>query len=267
MGIGFAGAFLGGLAALLSPCAAMLLPSFFAYAFGGEKHRLVARTGAFYLGLLLPMIPLGLGVGALGALFAEHRGALALAGGLVMIALGVVTLLGLRLPIPGLNSSGGTSTVAVVLMGVVYGLAGACTGPLLGAVLTFAAVGRSALYGALLMAMFAAGMATPLLLLAWLWDGFDFARWFKPRPIRLGPVTTNLWALVSGVLLFVLGCLFLFSDATSALGGLLDASQQFRLENWLRDIGAGIPDVVVILVLLGIAVVVIWWTSHRSASR
>ena len=56
MGIGFAGSFLGGLAALLSPCAAMLLPSFFAYAFGDVKGRLVARTGAFYLGMLLTLV-------------------------------------------------------------------------------------------------------------------------------------------------------------------------------------------------------------------
>jgi len=71
MGIGFAGSFLGGLAALLSPCAAMLLPSFFAYAFGDVKGRLVARTGAFYLGMLLTLVPMGLGAGALGALRQE----------------------------------------------------------------------------------------------------------------------------------------------------------------------------------------------------
>ncbi|WP_009945137.1 hypothetical protein [Saccharopolyspora erythraea] len=33
--IGLVGAFLGGLLSLLSPCSALLLPSFFAYAFNG----------------------------------------------------------------------------------------------------------------------------------------------------------------------------------------------------------------------------------------
>ena len=136
MGIGFAGSFLGGLAALLSPCAAMLLPSFFAYAFGDVKGRLVARTGAFYLGMLLTLVPMGLGAGALGALLITHRQSLAPGGGVVLILLGLVTALGIRIPMPGLRSSGGTSLLAVIAMGAVYGLAGACTGPLLGAVLT-----------------------------------------------------------------------------------------------------------------------------------
>ena len=61
MAVGFAGAFLGGLAALLSPCAAMLLPSFFAYAFGSSRTKLLGRTGLFYVGLLITLVPLGLG--------------------------------------------------------------------------------------------------------------------------------------------------------------------------------------------------------------
>ena len=176
MGIGFAGSFLGGLAALLSPCAAMLLPSFFAYAFGDVKGRLVARTGAFYLGMLLTLVPMGLGAGALGALLITHRQSLAPGGGVVLILLGLVTALGIRIPMPGLRSSGGTSLLAVIAMGAVYGLAGACTGPLLGAVLTMAAVGGSPLNGALLLACFEAGMVVPLLVLAWLWQGIDIAR-------------------------------------------------------------------------------------------
>src|SRR5690625_6400600 len=71
--IGLAGAFLGGLFALVSPCSALLLPSFFAYAFGGVG-KLVARTGLFYVGLALVLIPLGAGVGALGTLVTQYRG-------------------------------------------------------------------------------------------------------------------------------------------------------------------------------------------------
>lgn len=66
--IGYGGAFLGGMAATLSPCAALLLPAFFAYAFGDDRARLLGRTGLFYLGLLLALVPLGLGAGALGSL-------------------------------------------------------------------------------------------------------------------------------------------------------------------------------------------------------
>ena len=263
MGVGFAGAFLGGLAALLSPCAALLLPSFFACAFGDTKRRLVARTGAFYLGMLLTLVPMGLGAGALGALLITHRQSLAPGGGVVLILLGLVTALGIRIPMPGLRSSGGTSLLAVIAMGAVYGLAGACTGPLLGAVLTMAAVGGSPLYGALLLACFAAGMVVPLLVLAWLWEGFDIARLLRPRELRIGPLHTTWWALLSGLLIAGIGVLFLVTDATSAIGGLLDARQQADFENLLREWGTGIPDLVVMVVGASVAGVLIWWVGRR----
>ncbi|HSL37639.1 MAG TPA: cytochrome c biogenesis protein CcdA, partial [Arthrobacter sp.] len=66
MDIGYAGAFLGGVLTLLSPCSALLLPAFFAYAFS-TKSRLVARTGLFYLGLLSTLVPLGIFAGVLGS--------------------------------------------------------------------------------------------------------------------------------------------------------------------------------------------------------
>jgi len=103
MGVGFAGAFLGGLAALLSPCAAMLLPSFFAYAFGDQRRLLVVRTGMFYLGLLLTLVPLGLGAGALGGLLTTQRHLLTIGGTVVLIVLGVITMLGVQLPLPFVN--------------------------------------------------------------------------------------------------------------------------------------------------------------------
>ena len=259
MGIGFAGSFLGGLAALLSPCAAMLLPSFFAYAFGDVKGRLVARTGAFYLGMLLTLVPMGLGAGALGALLITHRQSLAPGGGVVLILLGLVTALGIRIPMPGLRSSGGTSLLAVIAMGAVYGLAGACTGPLL------AAVGGSPLYGALLLACFAAGMVVPLLVLAWLWEGFDIARLLRPRELRIGPLHTTWWALLSGLLIAGIGVLFLVTDATSAIGGLLDARQQSELEGLLRVWGAGVPDLVVMVVVAAVVGVLIWWAGRRRS--
>jgi cytochrome c biogenesis protein CcdA len=62
--VGYLAAFLGGLLALISPCSALLLPSFFAYAFGGPT-RMLARTGVFYLGLVIVLVPLGAGSGGL----------------------------------------------------------------------------------------------------------------------------------------------------------------------------------------------------------
>jgi len=49
-GIGYLAAFLGGVLTLLSPCSALLLPAFFAYAFA-SRSRLLGRTAVFYAGL------------------------------------------------------------------------------------------------------------------------------------------------------------------------------------------------------------------------
>nr|WP_269452008.1 cytochrome c biogenesis protein CcdA [Tessaracoccus coleopterorum] len=84
----------------------MLLPAFFAYAFGGDRARLLGRTALFYLGLLLTLVPLGLGAGALGSLLTVHRDTLSIVGGIVLIVFGLITALGIRIPIPGLKQRG-----------------------------------------------------------------------------------------------------------------------------------------------------------------
>ncbi len=55
-GIGYLGAFLGGVLTLLSPCSALLLPAFFAYAFASPA-RLLGRTAVFYAGLAGVLAP------------------------------------------------------------------------------------------------------------------------------------------------------------------------------------------------------------------
>ena len=262
--VGYAGAFLGGMAAILSPCAALLLPAFFAYAFGGDRARLLGRTALFYLGLLLTLVPLGLGAGALGSLVTVHRQTLAVVGGAVLICFGLITALGIRIPLPGLGQRGDPrSALGAVLLGATYGLAGACTGPLLGAVLTVAAVGGSALSGAVLLAAFGAGMVVPLVLLALLWDRLNRGERLKPRPLSIGPFTTSVIGIVSGALFIAVGLVFMLTDATSALGGILGATDQFRLENWLRRVGDAVPD----LVMIALAAVVLGLIAWRWLSR
>ena len=102
--IGYAGAFLGGAAAILSPCAALLLPAFFAYAFGEDRSRLVGRTVLFWVGTLLTLVPLGLGAGALGSALAAHRGTLTLVGGVLLIVFGALQALGVPLAVRSARS-------------------------------------------------------------------------------------------------------------------------------------------------------------------
>ncbi|WP_296136192.1 cytochrome c biogenesis CcdA family protein [uncultured Tessaracoccus sp.] len=263
MTVGFAAAFLGGVAALFSPCSAMLLPSFFALAFGARVATLLGRVALFHLGLLLTLVPLGLGAGTAGALLATHRQTIALVGGVLLVVIGVLTMLGVSIPVPGLAARGGTSPAAVVALGAVYGLAGACTGPLLGAVLTVAALQGSPLYGAILLTLFAAGMTVPLAVLALLWDWARVGERLRPREVRVGPVRTSVWGIVAGGLFVVLGALFLLTDATGALGGLLGAADQAGLEQTLGRWSARVPDLVVLLLVAVVVGALAWWGTTR----
>lgn len=267
--IGFAGAFLGGLVAMFSPCAAMLLPSFFAYAFG-TRRALLGRTTLFYLGLLTTMVPLGVAAGSIGNLLLTRRLDIIAIGAWLVIGLGVLVALGVSVPVPKLGRGGrrdAASPVAIYLLGLTYGLASGCTGPILGSVLTLAAVQGNAFLGGVLLALFSLGMVVPLLVLALLWDRFDLGskRWLRPRPVRIGPLRTTTVSLVSGLLFVALGVLLLVTDGTGSLGGILSADRQYDLENAVRRWAAGIPDLVVLLVVTALIGLGAWgWLRTRD---
>ena len=216
--IGFLGAFLGGVLAILSPCSALLLPAFFAYAFT-SKQQLAARTLVFFLGLACVLVPVGVGAGNLGGLLTQHRGTLITIGGWAIIALGVYTFLGFGFNIPVLSSLAsrvrGSGWVSVFLLGAVYGFAGFCAGPLLGAVLTTAVVGGNPAYGALVMALYALGMTVPLFLMALVWDRWDIGSrtWLRGRAWQLGPLRLNTMSMIAGALFIFIGLLFITSYA------------------------------------------------------
>lgn len=268
-GIGLLGAFLGGLASLLSPCSALLLPSFFAYAFD-RVQLLIRRTLIFWVGLCVVLMPLGAGVGALGNLITRHRSEVATIGGLVLIGFGLMTLLGKGFGLPGLQRMTAriniSSTLSVLALGAVYGLAGFCAGPLLGAVLTMSAMGADPVYGALLMAVYALGMAAPLFVLAWTWDRFSLGRrrWLRGRPVRLGPLQTHTTALLTGAIFVVLGVVFLFTDGTANLGGVMTVDAQYELQIWLSKLSSSASDPGV---LLAVVVALIAWRAHRIWRR
>ncbi|MGW0484878.1 cytochrome c biogenesis CcdA family protein [Nonomuraea sp. NPDC003214] len=255
-GVGYAAAFLGGLFSLLSPCGALLLPAFFGYAFPGGR-RLAGRTLLFYLGLCLVLVPLGMGSAQASRLFYGHQDLLVTVAGWLLIALGVAQVAGQGWTIGPLERLRahvrGDSAGAVLALGLVSGLAGFCAGPVLGAVLTVAAASGDALRGGVLLAVYAAGMAAPLLLLAALWERFDLGRrrWLRGRGLRVGRLRVHTTSLLSGLVFAGLGVLFLVSDGTRGL----TAPFPEEWEAWLQEAAASVrvPD----LALVGVAAVVL----------
>ncbi|MFJ8855736.1 cytochrome c biogenesis CcdA family protein [Streptomyces sp. NPDC102437] len=267
MSIGLAGALIGGVLTLLSPCSAMLLPAFFAYAFTSPT-RLAARTGVFYLGLLTTLVPIGVLAAGLGAVISEHRTTVVTAASGVVIVLGLVQVAGIALPAVSRRGGGeNSSAVSVFLLGTVYGLAGVCAGPVLGSVLALAALGADPLYGGIVLALFALGMVVPLFVLSLVWSRLPWARALvRPRQVRIGH-WHNTWTQIAGGMMGIaLGVFLLATDGTTSLGGILGASQQFTVETHALDGAARVPDMVIVLAAV-LALSVTWLVHRRRAAR
>lgn len=271
MTVGYVVAFLGGLLSLASPCSAFLLPSFFAYAYP-STGRLVSRTLLFYVGLAVTLVPLGLGSGAASRLVYGHREALFGAAGAVLVVLGLWQALGRGFRIPGADRlrarSAGTSGTAVVALGAATGLTGFCTGPILGAVLTVAATSGSPLRGASLLAVYAAGMAAPLLLLALGWEKLRLGerRWLRGRAVRLGRLQLHSTSVIGGLLVIAVGLLFLIDRGGSVVGGgVLSVDAEARLQEAVSRIGAQAD--LLVLAVVGLVAAAVLAHRWRATSR
>lgn len=266
--VGYLAALLGGVLTLLSPCGALLLPSFFAYAFT-SPGRLLARTAVFYAGLATTLVPLGAGASFASRLVYGHRDVLILLAGSALVLLGVVQIVGggfasRRAAAVRARFEGRTGHGAVFGLGAVYGFAGFCSGPILGAVLTVAAVDPRPLRGAALLAVYALGMAVPLFLLALLWQRLDLGDrgWLRGRTLRVGGLELHTTALVSGVLFVAVGVVFVRTRGTASAAGLLGAERSLELEaqaqTWLQRTAGDVPDALVLgIVALGALVIVV----------
>ncbi|MEO3972593.1 cytochrome c biogenesis CcdA family protein [Streptomyces sp. CAU 1734] len=270
--IGYLAAFLGGLLALISPCSALLLPAFFAYSFD-SAGRLLLRTGIFYAGLATTLVPLGVAGSYASRFFHGNRDLLVAAGGWLIIALGAAQILGLGFASRRLAAVSGrirpTTAAPVYALGLVYGLAGFCAGPILGSILTVSALRGSPVYGGLLLAVYGLGMAVPLFALALLWDRFDLGRrrWLRGRELTAGRLRLHTTSLVSGLFFILLGTVFLVFDGTTGLPGLLSVDDSFTAEQWAARAGAAVPDWALLIALVAVVAMALGVRGWRRRER
>jgi cytochrome c biogenesis protein CcdA len=251
LGVEIPVAFAGGTLALLSPCSALLIPAFFAYAFP-SRGQLMLRTAIFLAGLSVVLIPVGLGVGALGSLINERRAEVTLIAGVLLIAIGLYQLALGGFEVPGtaglMGRVSGDSAIATFTLGAVYGIAGFCAGPILGGVLTIAATSGGALTGGALLFVYALGMAVPLFVLALLWE--RIGPWARTR-VSAGEWRIGRWSrprvtVISSVMFIALGILFIAFQGSNALSGVyesfgasdLSAELETTVGGTIRDNGA-----------------------------
>jgi cytochrome c biogenesis protein CcdA len=275
MEIGYLAAFLGGVLTLLSPCGALLLPSFFAYAFD-RPGVLLARTGVFYAGLAAVMVPLGTGAALASQVLLTNQDRVMVVAGWLLVVLGLVTAAGVGRLLPSLGGraeariAGHTSPAAVFGLGAVYGVAGSCAGPILGAVLTIAALDGRPAHGAALLAVYALGMAAPLFVLAGVWQRFELGQrgWLRGRALQLGGWHLHTTSLVTGALFVAIGVWLLISGGTMALPGLPDTTElDLAAQSWLLRLDRLAPDGLVLALIAALAALVLVLRGRAARRR
>ncbi len=180
-GVGIPIALAAGLVSFLSPCVLPLVPGYLSTVIGVTPADLKEGVGArrvlvpsllFISSFSAIFILLGLSATALGSTLNTHKHALEMAGGIVIIVMGVAFLAS---PFVRVFAREWHSETLMRLAGrggpVIAGAAFAiawtpCTSITLGAILAQAAVSSSAAHGALLLAFYSAGLAIPFLAIA-----------------------------------------------------------------------------------------------------
>lgn len=276
MEIGFLTAFLGGMLALLSPCSALLLPAFFASTVGA-RLRLLAHGGVFYLGLVLTLVPFGLGLGALGALLVSERGLIIAITSAMLVILGIVQIFGIGFDlsrlVPGMQrmqegASTRTGFLRTLLLGAVGGVAGFCAGPILGAILTLALAQSDPWSAGAMLAVYGAGMVVPLILIAALWRklGDRGRRMLRGRAFTMFGREFHTTSVITGAVIIAVGVLFWLTNGLVTMPALIPTDVQAWIQERSALLADPILDIVAILVLAGIAVT-IWALRRRRSTR
>ncbi|MEA2200625.1 MAG: cytochrome c-type biosis protein [Solirubrobacteraceae bacterium] len=221
-GVGIPIALAAGLVSFLSPCVLPLVPGYLSTVIGVTPADLKGGVGArrvlvpsllFIASFSAIFILLGLSATVIGSTLNTHKHALEQVGGVLIVLMGVAFLATPFVRI--LNREWHSETLlrfagrgGPLVAGAAFAIAWTpCTSITLGAILTQAAVSRSAAHGALLLAFYSAGLAIPFLLIALAFERMTAALSIVKRhfPLIIG---------VGGAVMIALGVLILTGEFT-----------------------------------------------------
>jgi cytochrome c-type biogenesis protein len=221
--VGYASALGAGALSFLSPCVLPLVPPYLCYMAGvsvedfrsgnlaaetAKRATLVSTSLAFVFGFSTVFVALGAGASAIGRLLLTWQSEIAVVAGLLIIVMGLNFLGVIRIPLLSrearFQASGRpASLVASYVMGLAFAFGWTpCIGPVLGPILTLAGGRETVGDGALLLAVYSAGLGIPFMIAA-LFSG-AFMRFLGRFRLHLGRVEK-----VMGGLLVIAGVLFL----------------------------------------------------------
>ena len=232
MSVGLFTAFLAGVVSFLSPCVLPLIPGYVSYVTGHSINAGHTRFGVrlsslvlglyFVLGFSVVFVAFGATATAISRLMLSYKVEANIVGGLLvslfgLFMIGLVSLPWMRRDARFRGPSRGGRPWGAFLLGLAFGFGWTpCIGPVLGGILTIAAVAETAPSGVLLLAVYAAGMGVPFLLSAMFIDVFLHRRLGKMA--RLG----RALQVGAGVVMTIFGILMVTGTMSTMSYWLLE---------------------------------------------
>ena len=181
-------AFLAGLISFLSPCVLPLIPGYISYISGtsfdniSDKKRnlIVAKTIFFTLGFSFVFIALGLTASFIGNFFLTNYNIFRIIAGIIIIffslqLIGIINLKFMNKDIRIFTVQYSNNLAFPLLVGAAFGFGWTpCIGPILGSILTLAAIEENISKSILLLSFYSLGLAIPFIISGVLIDKFLF---------------------------------------------------------------------------------------------
>jgi cytochrome c-type biogenesis protein len=223
--ISYPAALLAGVLSFFSPCILPLIPAYFTFITGlsldeltqarnaATRLRVIISTLSYVLGFSLVFILMGASASLLGSTVFEYRDWIRIIGGVVIIVLGihmtgVIRLRALEFEHRLQIQKKPLHMLGTFLVGMAFGAGWSpCIGPLLGSILIVAGNQATVANGIGLLAVYAAGLAIPFLILSIFIDSL------------LGFIKKASWSIkyinvTAGVLLVIMGLLLVTNRLT-----------------------------------------------------
>ena len=206
-------AFLAGLISFLSPCVLPLIPGYICYISGTsldkikekKKNLIIIKTIFFTLGFSFVFITLGSTATLVGQFFLINSNIFRIVAGIVIILfslqlIGIINFNFMNKDIRIFTDQYNNNLIFPLIVGVAFGFGWTpCIGPILGSIITLAALEENVGRGILLLSFYSLGLAIPFILSGILIDKFLlFSKNFK-KYISLVTKTGGTILLLTGI--------------------------------------------------------------------
>ena len=207
-------AFGAGFISFLSPCVLPLIPGYISYISGEslgdiveKQKKIILKTVLFSLGFSLVFISFGATASLIGNILLENSNTLRIIAGIIIIVfslqlIGILNLNFLNQEKRFQTKNYSNNLFFPVLVGAAFGFGWTpCIGPVLGSILTLAAVESSIGKGILLLSFYSLGLAIPFILSGYGISKFlAFSKNFR-KNIKIVSVTGGVILLITGILI------------------------------------------------------------------